>query len=98
MDEIVFYVISAVAIAAVYLLAKFRKTDGDIIKMAADLIPEAEEVFLDRKKSGAQKMEWVTEQIVELIPALMRFFFSEQRIKSMIQFVFDRIVKFKEVK
>ncbi len=98
MDERIFYIVSAVVIAAGYLLAKFHKTDGDIIKLAADLIPEAEEVFLDREKSGQEKMEWVTDQIGEIIPVIMKCFFSEARIKSMIQFVFDRVIRFKEVK
>lgn len=98
MDERLFYLISAAVIAAVYLLAKFHKTDGDIIKLAADLIPEAEQVFLDREKSGAEKMEWVADRIGEIIPRLMKCFFSEERIRNMIQFVFDRISRFIEVK
>ena len=98
MDERLFYVIAAFVIASVYLLAKFFKTDGDIIRLAAELIPEAEKLFLDREKSGAEKMKWVADQIAEVIPKLMKLFFTEERIRSMIQFVFDRIRNFIEVK
>lgn len=98
MSEIVFYIIAAVLIAALYLLDRYHRTDGNIIKLAAELIPEAEEIFLDKEKSGAEKMEWVIEQIGMLIPGVMRCFFSDERIRSMIQFVFDRIQVFMKVK
>jgi len=98
MNETVIYIILAAVIAGIYFLDRYHKTDGDIIKLAAELIPEAEEVFLDREKSGTEKMTWVSEQIGMFIPSLLKCFFSEEKIKSMVQFVFDRITGFMKVK
>ena len=98
MNETVVYIIFAVCVGVIYLLDRYHKTDGDIIKLATELIPEAEEVFLDREKSGEQKMEWVIDQIGMFVPGLLKIVFSEERIRSMIQFVFDRITGFMKVK
>jgi len=81
-----------------YFLMRYRKIDGEILRAAAELIPEAEELFLDREKSGEEKMRWVTTQISGMIPGVMTWLFSEEHIEKAIQFIFDRICAFVKVK
>ena len=98
MNEWIVMICCAMILIVFYLLLYWKKIDKNLFLAAAELIPEAEEIFLDREKSGEQKKEWVVEQLMEMIPILFRKLFNTENIGELVQFVFDRISKFGKVK
>lgn len=98
MREWMIYGVGIVAVVVLYVLNLKDKIDHRIFAEAVELIPEAEKVFLDQEKSGAEKKEWVIRQITEILPGIFRKIFSNDTIGGVVQYVFDRIERFSRVK
>lgn len=98
MNEWIVILCGMAALGIFYLLFCWKKIDKDLFLAAAELIPEAEEVFIDRVKSGEEKKKWVVEHLMEMIPKLFRKIFTAENLGSVVQFIFDQIVRFSGVK
>lgn len=98
MNQWLVYGINAVILVTVYLLYHRKKLDKTVMGAAAELIPEAEELFADQEKSGECKKEWVIDQIMELLSILQRSLINRETVGDAVQFVFDRLSKWMKVK
>lgn len=87
--------IVAVAEAAGIIIAWFAlsyfKTSTKFRSFVAQLIADAEVKYAKVEKAGKLKMNWVIEQIYAFIPAPFKLIFTEERLRTFVQEVFDKI-------
>ena len=98
MNEWIIHGINIVLLIVFYLLYYRKKLDKTMLGAAAELIPEAEEIFRDQLKSGEAKKEWVVDRIMELMSVVQRTLLSRESVGEAVQFVFDRICGLMKVK
>lgn len=71
----------------------YLKTRTDIIELAKDQISHAEMIY-NEAHSGDKKMDFVVQYIYKFIPSPMRYVFTEEAIRAIVQNVFDSIERY----
>ena len=83
-----------VAVIILGFLMSYFKTSSVFRKFVSKLIADAEVKYATAEKAGKAKMAWVVSQLYNYIPAMLRPFFSEEQLQSLVQEVFDQISKY----
>jgi hypothetical protein len=86
----------AVLIISWFLISYF-KTSSVFRGFIAQLIADAEWVFAEVEKAGKQKMDWVIKKLYEYIPSFFKPFFPEEKLREIVQMVFDKIKDFADL-
>ncbi len=83
-------IVLIVLCAAVYGVSLYFKTKGSAAEAATQFIAEIENSGL----VGPEKMKFVVEQLVEMIPAPLKTVFTAERLQILAQEVFDNMKKY----
>ena len=74
-------------------LTLWFKTNGKLNKMVGTLIDKAEEEFIGFKQ-GNERFQAVVGWLYELIPTVLKPFFPQKFIETLVQNAFDQIASF----
>ena len=86
----------ALLIIGAFLISYFR-TSSVVRGFSAQLIADAEWVFSEVEKAGNEKMAWVISKLYGYIPAVLQPFFPENKLREIVQMVFDKIKDFADL-
>ena len=86
----------ALLIIGAFLVSYFR-TSSVFRGFIAQLIADAEWVFSEVEKAGNEKMAWVISKLYGYIPAVLQPFFPENKLREIVQAVFDKIKDFADL-
>lgn len=86
----------ALLIIGAFLVSYFR-TSSVVRGFSAQLIADAEWVFSEVEKAGNEKMAWVISKLYGYIPAVLQPFFPENKLREIVQMVFDKIKDFADL-
>lgn len=75
----------------------YLRTSSVVRGVIAELIADAEELYANVEKSGAQKMAWVIGQIYAYVPAWLKPFLTAEKIQAIVQAVFDKIKAYADI-
>lgn len=87
-------VAEAVGILIAGFVVSYFKTSTKFRGFIAQLIADAEVKYAKYEKAGKQKMNWVIEQAYNMIPAPFKLIFTEERMRTFVQEVFDKIAQY----
>ena len=89
---------AGVALIIGAFLIEYFKASSVFRGFIAQLIADAEWVFSDVEKAGKQKMDWVIAKLYErYIPAFLKPFFTESKLREIVQIVFDKVKDFADL-
>ena len=86
----------ALLIIGAFLVSYFR-TSSVVRGFSAQLIADAEWVFSEVEKAGNEKMAWVISKLYGYIPTVLQPFFPENKLREIVQMVFDKIKDFADL-
>ena len=89
----VYTIISTVLWVILGFFVSYFRTKTNLFSKAEEAINYAEETYTDEGQ-GAMRMQWCINYLKNIIPAPMRFLFSDQTLENLTQAVFDRIQAF----
>lgn len=90
-------IVEIVAFIVGGFVISYLRTSEVVHKFVAALIADAEELYANVEKSGAQKMAWVIEQIYAYVPAWLKPFLTAEKIQAIVQAVFDKIKAYADI-
>ena len=86
----------ALLIIGAFLVSYFR-TSSVFRGFIAQLIADAEWAFSEVEKAGNEKMAWVISKLYGYIPSVLQPFFPENKLREIVQMVFDKIKDFADL-
>lgn len=86
-------IISTILFIIAGFFVEYFRTKTKLFDKAKDAIYYAEKEYTEAK-SGKGKMQWAKNYISSLVPAPMKFIFTDEVIERIIQTVFDRITDY----
>ena len=96
--NMVINIAAGVALIIGAFLIEYFKTSSVFRGFIAQLISDAEWVFSDVEKAGKQKMDWVIAKLYErYIPAFLKPFFTESKLREIVQIIFDKVKDFADL-
>lgn len=90
-------IVEAALAVVIYLAAFYYKRSSVLRGFIAELIADAEEEFAKQEKAGAQKMEWVIDQLYAYVPVIFKPFITREKLNELVQAVFDQVARFADV-
>ena len=96
--QLLINIAAGVALILSAFLIEYFKTSSVFRGFIAQLIADAEWVFAEVEKAGKQKMDWVIAKLYErYIPAFLKPFFTESKLREIVQIVFDKVKDFADL-
>ena len=80
-----------------YLVWQYYKSSSTFRGFIAELIADAEVEFSNVAKAGELKMAWVISKLYSYIPIVFKPFFSEDKLREIVQMVFAQISAYADI-
>lgn len=89
--NLIINIAAGVALILGAFLIEYFKTSSVFRGFIAQLIEDAEWVFLEVEKAGKAKMDWVIAKLYGYIPTVLKPLFPETKLREIVQMVFDKV-------
>ena len=84
-------IITTVLLVIAGYFVSYFKTKSKLIDSATAAIVHAENTYSSYTKAGQDKFNWAVNYLYELVPAPLKFIFTQEMIGKIVQTVFDKI-------
>ena len=95
--KLVWDVAEIVLMVVVFVICAYYRKSAVLRGYIAELILDAEEYYAKQEKAGELKMAWVVGQIYDFVPAIFKPILTKERIREIVQGVFDYIAAYADI-
>lgn len=95
--KLIWDIAEIVLMVVIFVIGAYYRKSAVLREYIAELILDAEEYYAKQEKAGELKMAWVVGQVYDFIPAIFKPILTKDRIKEIVQGVFDYIAAYADI-